>query len=70
MIVQMTAPVVGTLSSLKSLWIGKEEVAVEGHSLVYYLDDMKQQGWSVSSASVTPSPKGTLCTYEYKRPLS
>jgi hypothetical protein len=58
-----------SVSELRRLWIGTEEVATEGRSIVQCLDSMRSDNWELESATVNLHLYGALCIYNFKRRL-
>jgi hypothetical protein len=49
------------------LWIGQEEMPIEGRSLSQHLEEMYRKGWNLTIARAKPGAHGTLCEYEFQR---
>jgi hypothetical protein len=58
----------GVHAELSRLWIGQEEIPVEGRSISQWLEEMQGQGWMLTTARAKPNGHGTLCEYEFQRP--
>jgi hypothetical protein len=55
-------------AKLARLWIGQEEMPIEGRSIAQCLEEMHGQGWILTTARAKPHANGSLCEYEFQRP--
>jgi hypothetical protein len=53
---------------LARLYIGQEEMPIEGRSISQCLEEMHRQGWNVTTARAKPGVNGCICEYEFQRP--
>jgi len=67
MIVAVTYSKMGVESKCDRLWIGQEEILVEGRSISQYLEEMRAQGWNLSNSRATANFQGILCEYDFWR---
>jgi hypothetical protein len=58
----------GLPSEFSRLWIGQEEMPIQGRTLSQHLEEMYRQGWHLTIACAKPHVLGTLCEYEFQRP--
>lgn len=70
MTVAMTPPIIGVRASFKTLQLGQADVPIAGRSIQTLLNEMRDEGWILSLASVNPNPRGTICRYMFDRPLN
>jgi len=57
----------GGESGFDRLWIGKEEVPIEGRSVSQCLEAITQQGWKLINSRATADFRGILCEYDFGR---
>lgn len=55
-------------AKLERLWIGNDEVSIEGRSISQWLEEMYQQGWILIKSRATADLHGVLCEYDFQRP--
>jgi hypothetical protein len=59
----------GTTAKFQAMWIGQEEVPIEGRSIAQILEEMQRQGWSLTSTRAGANQQGILCEYHFQRTM-
>lgn len=58
----------GAQAKFNRLWIGEEEVPVNGRSIPQCVEEMIQQGWDLALSRANPNAFGILREYAFQRP--
>ena len=56
-------------STFDKLWIGQEEISIDGRSISQCLEEMYRQGWELLISRATADLQGIRCEYEFQRTL-
>jgi hypothetical protein len=70
MIVEATFARGGRKSKFNRLWLGEEEVPVDGRTIAQCLAKMLRQGWNITDTRATADQRGIVCEYDFQRPQS
>ena len=70
LIAAITFSHMGVQANFNRLWIGQEETPIEGRSISQCLEEMHQQGWTLTKARAKPDDLGTFCEYDFQRPIT
>ena len=56
-------------STFDKLWIGQEEISIDGRSISQCIEEMYRQGWNLILSRATANLHGIRCEYEFQRTI-
>jgi hypothetical protein len=59
----------GMRAEFNRLWIGHEEIAITDRSISQCLEQMYQQGWTLTTSRAHANLHGIRCEYDFERPI-